>query len=72
MLRDSVISSKFINAYLIKIAYLPLIRMWLCVLCLSPPQRLPLGIPIKIAIIEKQEARGGERSCVVFFSNLTI
>ena len=26
---------------------------------LSPPQRLPLGIPIKIAVMEKQEARGG-------------
>ena len=26
---------------------------------LSSPQRLPLGIPIKIAITEKQKARGG-------------
>ena len=26
---------------------------------LSPPQRLPLGIPIKIAMIEKQKAREG-------------
>ena len=26
---------------------------------LSPPQRLPLGVPIKIAIMEKQKARGG-------------
>ena len=26
---------------------------------LSPPQTLPLGIPIKIAVMEKQEARGG-------------
>ena len=25
---------------------------------LSPPQRLPLGVPIKIAIVEKQKARG--------------
>ena len=26
---------------------------------LSPPQRLPLGIPIKLAVMEKHEARGG-------------
>ena len=26
---------------------------------LSPPQRLPLGVPIKTAIMEKQKARGG-------------
>ena len=43
--------------------------------CVSPPQRLPLDFPIKIAIIEKQEARGGERSLCGFlveFDHLEI
>ena len=46
MLRYSVISSKFINAYLIKIAYVPLIRIWLCVVCLSSAEA-PAGFPNK-------------------------
>ena len=46
MLSYSVISSKFINAYLIKIAYVPFIRIWLCVVCLSSAES-PAGFPNK-------------------------
>ena len=40
------------------------VALYLCcsfeVKCLSPPQRLPLGIPFKISIIDKNRKRAGD------------